>query len=345
MINYLSSIKIFLTMLIILVFISGCVSGVKQSEPHNKQDYEKIETDTLAKDEITKQLKELHKVSEKEYLISGGDEFDIYVFDNPELLTKGVIVMPDGTISMGLAGVVEIEGKNIENATKSIEEKLGKYILDPKVTLIPNHIKSSTFTIMGSVVNPGVYQVKSGYNITDGIAVAQGFSEGERDGDTIDMANLDLAFILRDKKILPINFVNIVKKGSYLDNIPLSNGDYIYIPSVMNLNVFVLGQVAVPGYCAYNDNLTLLRAMSWAQGRLPSSSDIAIIVRGNLVTPTIYKVDVEDILRGRIPDFKLKPNDIIYFPSGTIADYNLIIQKIIPTFELLNLLAGPFSAY
>ncbi|MCP4179479.1 MAG: capsule biosynthesis protein CapA [bacterium] len=328
---------------ILIVLLSGCQSGVKQSLPGKKPAYAEIKMDPSSIKETKKELSNLQKVKDDEYIISAGDQFDIFVYDNPELLTKGVIVMPDGTVSMELAGVVEIGDSTIEGATKAIEDKLGIYIINPKVTLVANHIKSATFTIIGSVVNPGVYPIRSGYRLTDAVAEASGLSEGEKDGDTIELANLDHAFVVRDKKMLPVDFVKVIKNGNRLNNIPLKNNDYIYIPSSMNLNVFIMGEVLVPGSCAYNENLTLLKALSWAQGRKKTSSDIAVVVRGNLVSPKVFKIDVEDILRGRVADFKLEPNDIVYFPSGYVADYNLIVKKIIPTFEVINLLAGPFG--
>ena len=334
---------LFFASFIAILMLFGCTTGINQSDKVKRTAYEEYQVDKIPQKKINQQLSELQNVDEIEYLISAGDEFDIYVYDNPELTTKGVIVMPDGTISMELAGVVHVGEKTIEQATLSLNNQLGKYIIAPQATLIPNHIKSSTFTIVGSVYNPGVYNIKSGYRVTDAIARAQGFLHGERDGDTIDLANLDYAFIMRNKKVLPVDFKKIIKKGSRLNNIPIQNGDYIYIPSVMNLNVYVLGEVVISGACAFTDNLTLLKALNWAQGRKSSSSDIAVVVRGGLVNPTVFKVDTEEILRGRAPDFQLKPNDIVYFPAGSVHNYNLVIEKIIPLFEVLNLLGGPFG--
>lgn len=327
-----------------LLWITGCSTGVKQAVPMENVTFEEIKAKQEDDDKIQVQLTSLHTISEEEYRISIGDELDVYVFDNPDLETKGVKVMADGTISMGLVGVVNIGGKTIEEASKEIEIKLGKYIKKPNVTLVPTHIKSSTATIVGAVANPGIYEIKKGYKITDVVAMAQGFQGGKRGGDTVEMANLQMSFIARDNKVLPVDFFEIFKRGNALNNIPVKNGDYIFIPSNMSLHVFVLGEVTSPGYCPYNDDLTISKALANSITRKNTSSDIALVLRGNLIKPTVYKIDVEDILRGRAPDFPLKPNDIVYFPSGSVSDYNLIIQKIIPTFEMLNLLAGPFGS-
>ncbi len=329
---------------ILLLLISGCSTGVHQSAPAKKtKPFEQIAFKTLNKEEVDQKLRKLHNVKEESYEIVTGDRFDIYVYDNPDLTVKSLIVMPDGTISLGLIGVVPIAGKTIKDATDLINKRFSKYIVDPKTTLVPTHIQSSIFTIAGSVINPGVYSIKSGYKISDAIAAAQGFAQGVKDGDSIELANLDNAFIARGEKVLPVDFNEIIKKGNQLYNIPVINGDYIYIPSSMNQEVYVLGEVVSPGYYAFTENFTLLRALSWSQGRLNTSSDYAVIVRGGLLNPNVYKVNVEDVLRGRAPDFKLMPNDIVYFPSGAFTDYNLVIEKIIPTFELLAIISGPIK--
>ena len=43
-------------------------------------------------------------------------------------------------------------------------------------------------------------------------------------------------------------------------------------------------------------------------------------------------------------DFKLQANDIIYVPQDGISKWNRIVRKILPTLQLVNLLAGPFGS-
>ena len=337
--------KINLILFILIICISGCLnSGVKQSNTPIKTTYEKIEINNADEKKIDNELNKLQTIVEEEYKISTGDQLDIYVYDNQDLNTKGVTVMPDGTISMELIGVVEVGEKTIPESQGIIEKRLRKYIIKPIVTIVPNNIKSSTFTIVGAVINSGVYEIKSGYRITDAIGVAQGFKTGWRGGETIDIANLDHAFIVRNDKMLPVNFEDIFNNGNFMNNIPLMNEDYIYIPSSVNLNVYLMGEIVIPGNCPYKNNLTLVQALSYANGKKETSSGIAIVLRGNLIKPDVYKINFEDMLRGMAPDFKLKPNDIIYFPSGEIDDYNLTVNQVIPTFVLLNLLTKPIAA-
>ena len=54
-------------------------------------------------------------------------------------------------------------------------------------------------------------------------------------------------------------------------------------------------------------------------------------------------IDIDDVMRGKKKDFALKPNDILFVPRGPFSQYNTAIRQIMPTFELLNLIAGPFG--
>jgi len=329
-----------LTTLVLIVFMTGCFT---EYADENEAAADEIAISSMKEVEILKVLMELHRLPDKPYRVATGDKFDFYVYDNADLNSKGLIVMPDGSISIGLIGVVKVSGLTVDECNKLIEKKLLKYINNPKPTLIPTEIKSSSFTIIGKVGNPGVYTIRKNAKLTDAIALAQGFSVGERQGDTVEMADLEHAFIARDNKILPVDFVKAIRKGDHLHNIPLQDGDYIYIPSTMNREIFVMGEVLLPGYVAYNEGMTIVQALSYARKRLDTASDDALVIRGNLNKPKVYLIDVEGILYGERKDFRLRPNDIVFFPKDGFSEYNEIVEKLLPTFELLNLMAGPFG--
>ena len=298
-----------------------------------------------SKEEIRKELKQLQKKIIKKYKILPGDTFDFYVYDEPELTYKQLTVMPDGAISIGLIGRVDLYKLTIEEAIKKINNRLKKYLKYPHAVLVPSSIKSASFTILGQVNNPGVYSIGNNTKVTDALALAKGLAWGEDEkGNKIPLANLEHSYVIRNNEFLPVSFTEILNNGNTLHNIPLQEGDYIYIPSKLNQMIYIIGQVETPSFVPYTSDLTLSRCIAFAEGRKEiTSSDVAVIVRGNINNPMAYKVNIEDILMGRTRDFKLEANDVIYFPTGGFYDYNLFIQRIIPTFELINLMLGPFG--
>jgi polysaccharide export outer membrane protein len=330
---------------IITLFISGCNSVVPQVplKLAQEQELEEVKIDKKSPEEIKKELLELQKVKRPLYRISGGDVFNFSVYDNPELLNEGLNVTPDGYLTLPLVGPIKIEGYTIVEATKVIEDKLSRYIRNPKVTLSPVNIQSATFTILGKVNRPNRYVLNNNMRITDAIALAGGLTMGIFDGDSVEIANLNEAYIMRKGKILPVDFTKALFEGNMLNNIPLVNGDYIYVPSNLNTSVYILGAVNNPASVGYKKDLTLMKALTYARGLTVEHSEMILIIRGSVVNPKVYKVNIDNILRGEGFDFALRPNDIIFVPKGGLSQYNDIVRKIVPTVAAINLLAGPFG--
>lgn len=336
-------------LLVFLLLLGGCQiteniqDDLSYKEPTESPAVNQVKVPDLDPEVQNKRLRELQQIKAGEYTIQPGDLFDYYVYDNNDLTAKGVVVLPDGSMPLNLAGVVPVGGKTIAEAVELIEERLAKYIRSPKVSLLPTSIKSSRFTIVGKVGNPGVYDIKNNTRLTDAIAIAQGFSVGERQGDTVEMADLEHAFVIRKGELLPVNFIEAIRNGNYLHNIPLADGDYIYIPSTMNREVFVVGQVEMPGYVGYKERMTLVQAIAYARGRKSGAASDVLVIRGGLVKPLVYRVEVERILRGKALPFMLKPNDIVYVPRSNLEEWNEIIRGLLPTFELLNVVSDTIN--
>ena len=54
----------------------------------------------------------------------------------------------------------------------------------------------------------------------------------------------------------------------------------------------------------------------------------------------IYKVDIDDLLSGRGRNFLIAPEDVVYIPKDSISEYNVFVNKLMPSFQLLNSIEG-----
>ena len=294
---------------------------------------------------LQEDLKALHVINPTPYEIHPGDTFQISVYNQPSL-TSNVLVGPDGTASLPLVGILKLAGMNLEDATNMIEDKLALYLRSPIVTLAPLSVSGYTFTIAGRVVHPGNYAISIGQTrIRDAIALSGGFAVGSFHNDTVELADLDNAFIKRDGKKLPIDFKKLVYEGDDLHNIPLLNGDYIYIPSTMSGYIIFLGEVGMNTYVGFTEGMTLLQGLSYVGGLKSDTHNANVrVIRGGSENTVVYTVNVDKILNGKMKDFGLNANDIIYVPQNNITVWNNFIRDILPTIQLINLLAGPFGS-
>jgi len=302
----------------------------------------KQEGDTFA---IQEELKAIHVVNPVPYEIQPGDAFQISVYNQPTLASN-ILIAPDGTASIPLIGILKLSGMNLEDATNLIEERFSKYLKAPLVTLAPTTINGYYFTIAGRVVRPGNYTVSIGQTrLLDTIALAGGFQMGSFNNDTVELADLDNAYIKRDGRKLPVDFKKLVYDGDDLNNIPVLNGDYIYIPSTMNGSIIFLGEVNHNTYVGFNEGMTLLQGLAYVDGlKTDTHSHFVRVIRGGINNTVVYTVNVEQILNGKMKDFVLRANDIIYVPQDDISKWNQLVRKLLPTLQLVNLLAGPFGS-
>ena len=294
---------------------------------------------------IQEELKALHVVNPVPYEIRPGDTFQLSVYNQPSL-TSNILVAPDGTVSLPLVGIVKVSGMNMEDATNLIEEKISKYLKTPIVSLAPQSVSGFYFTIAGRVNRPGNYGVSIGQtHLLDAISRAGGFEKGQFHGDTVELADLDNAYIKRNGKQLPVDFKKLVYDGDDLNNIPLLNGDYIYVPSTMSGYIIFLGEVGSNTYVGFSEGMTLLQGLSYVNGlKSDTYSTYVRVIRGGMENTVVYTVNIDQILNGKMKDFALNANDIIYVPQDGFTKWNTIIRKLLPTLQLVNLLAGPFGS-
>lgn len=349
--------KVVITTFIVLV-LSGCIASPKpQATDLSKLNkLKKVElvkkdfsgTDVLETDfeiihneqdikNIQKELLSLQKKDNSDYVIGSGDMFNIFVYEEPELNVKGSVVKVDGTLTFQLIGDVKIAGLTINKAMEKIANKLKRYLVNPIVSIIPVEFRSKSFTILGKVSQPGTYQITNNTKVIDSIALAEGLSIGIFEDNTIELADLEHAFIRRGRKVLPVNFIELVRKGNPLHNVPLKDKDYIYIPSALNTEVYILGQVNLPGHYGFKERMTLSQLVTYAKGfKINANLQKVAIIRGTLSRPTVYVANLQDIFEGKSKDFKIKPFDIVYIPTSTLGDWNNILSMIMPSLETIQ---------
>lgn len=291
---------------------------------------------TQTTQETIEELQRLNNIDLPPYKLGPGDKMKIYVYDEPELDSDVVIVKQDGTLSYRLVGEIDVTGMTIPEATELIEEKLKSYVLYPKVSIIPFEARSSTITMLGKVTYPGIIEIKGRMRILDALASAGGLALGYFQNNSVELADLERTFMIRDNRLLPIDFVELVQNGKMIYNIPLLDRDYIYIPSAINREVYIIGEVNQEGHYFYQENMTLVQSITFAQGFKDTAQSTVYVIRGNLTHPRIFKINTKDILRAEVRDFRLKPNDIIYIPKHPIAKWNEVVNSALPSLQAIQ---------
>ena len=180
------------------------------------------------------QPRELRMVSLPAYVIEAPDELEISIRPaNPDLAISTVQVQADGTVDLGFAGDVYLEGLTLEEAERKISQHLqvvegSKAEKEPyRVSVrLSNGIQSKSYYVLGTVTTQGKFPITGNETVLDGILAA-----GLRSNSLPDKA-----YLVRPRPagmpdvVLKVDWAGIKDRGDTLTNYQLFPGDRIVVP-------------------------------------------------------------------------------------------------------------------
>lgn len=287
-------------------------------------------------------LRKIEREDDAVYRMNSGDQIEIRVYGHEDLgmLTR---LGPDGTIGMAFVGQVKLSDLTISEGAEVITKGLEKYIKSPVVSITLREVASETATISGACQHPGVYQISNQTRLADLYALAGGSGIRLFNGVDVDVADLEHSMFIRNGEALPIDFAKAINGGEKLHNIKIRKGDYVHIAQRLESSITICGEVRSPHKRLYESGMGLVETLATAGWMKDSHWKHVIIIRNGLANPKMYKVDVDGILAGRCRNVPLAPNDIIYVPKDDLSEFNVFVNKLLPTAEIASLLRSSVS--
>lgn len=113
------------------------------------------------------------------------DKLNITVFQVPDLSGE-FQVDQTGNINLPLIGTVQALGRTPPELSQVLQEKFGAtYLRNPNVQVAVKEATAQTFTVDGSVKNPGVYKIVGQTTLIKAVASASGVSEDADTGSVV----------------------------------------------------------------------------------------------------------------------------------------------------------------
>jgi polysaccharide export outer membrane protein len=112
------------------------------------------------------------------YRLSAYDVIDVSIYNEEDLHTRAKLGS-DGTALLPLIGTVSLSGKTVAEANELIRKRYAEgFVKDPHILLTVLEYRKSTFSILGQVARPGIYEIPEGthMSIVDAILLAGGFT-------------------------------------------------------------------------------------------------------------------------------------------------------------------------
>lgn len=162
-----------------------------------------------------------------DYRVQAEDILEITVYEQPDLDVKARVTSK-GEIAYPLLGKINVAGLTISEVEDMITELLAAdYLVNPQVRVFISEYRLKQISVLGSVKNPGKYDMYAERDTTvlQAIAMAGGFS---------DVASINGTRIIRNEdgqqKIIPIKVTDITTKGMKNQDVSLQPGDIVYVP-------------------------------------------------------------------------------------------------------------------
>ncbi len=328
------------TVVLLALTIAGCAALKRQPEGFVNGHEAIIAGNQHASSDVDPRLLERrstpHPVTPS-YRLGPGDELNVMIIGEDEL--SGIHkIGPDGSIVMPLIGDVSVDGLTRAQANTLVADRLqpffdGRRDVAIEVTLYENN----KVYVLGRVEQPGIVELTGEGTLLQALAEAGGLPVREY------RSYLARAAIIRGRdEILWVDLIDLFQNGNLQGNIPLRNGDIVYVPDSEDTIVFVMGEVVNPGAIPIKVRLNLTQALAQAGGPTEDADWEAVYLirskeRGGPGEPV--RISLADIIKRAdfTQNYVLKSGDILYIARNGLADINYYLRQLQPVTEPLGI--------
>ena len=213
------------------------------------------------------------------YTLTAGDQVDISVLGHDDLRTSAVI-LPDGTITLPIAGVVTASGLTPGQLSSIIARRMSTQLNQPEVSVLVRERSAGTVSILGAVKQPGSHALKDGWRVLDLVGDSGGLIDTNPQAVS--------ATLVRGSQVIPVDVAALMTTPDPDRNVPLKPNDLLLIQErdPRFVSVEVLGEVAKPGYMPAPSDGSIATVLAAAGGTNPDAAlSQATILRNGATIP------------------------------------------------------------
>lgn len=240
----------------------------------------------------------------KDYVIGDGDGLQISVWGNPEL-SVSITVRPDGKISLPALGDIKASGLTPTELKGVLEKELVAFVKKPIVTVIVTGITNYQVLVFGNGASPGIQTLNKETTLLQFLS---------RLG-TLQNADLERAYLVRNKQKIKTNFYELFVKGDLTQDIVLEHNDIIFIPDNFPNRINIVGAVKAPNTLPYKEGLTILDVILSVGGftQFAKENDVVVMRRSDKGDWRVQRtVRVKDMMKGDLAEnILIMPGDFI----------------------------------
>ncbi len=240
----------------------------------------------------------------QDYIVGEGDVLRITVYNHPDLTTIARVT-GEGEILFPLIGSVKVGDLTLSSVVEKISVRLADgYIIEPQVSVFIEEYRSKKVVLMGQVEKPGLYILDGRTTFMELLSKAGGLTKNA--GDSAVIKRKENPLDASEKKIA-IDLKRLVEKGDMSLDVPVMDGDSIYI--IKAGLFYVTGEIRKPDSYKYEEGLTIVKAITMAGG----FTDKAATGKVKIIRKLNGK---EEVLERVKMDEQVLPDDVIVVPES-----------------------------
>ena len=159
-------------------------------------------------------------VSSSSYKIGPADILSVHVWNEGEF-SGPAMVHEDGMITLPLVGDLKASGMTPVEVQEKVKTALGKYVVNPLVTITVQQVGSKRYYMDGQINRPGEYPLVVPTTILESISKAGGVHE---------FANSKKIYVLRGDQRIRFNYKDVLRGKNMSQNILLKPDDHVVVP-------------------------------------------------------------------------------------------------------------------
>ena len=278
-------------------------------------------------------LRNFEPAADEAYRLGKGDEITVDIAGRPDLAAK-LVVGPDGCVTLPLAGDIKLDGMTRPEAGKAIEAALAHYYDNLSVQVTVTKYTSNRVLVLGAVATPGEVTFEGTPTLLEALT-----RSGLVTGPNKVAAIPERCAIYRGSdQVVWVELRQLVESGNTLADLRLRRDDVIYVPSLTEQFVSVLGEVQHPGAVPVTSSSTLASVLADAGGLTDQAGNNAHIQIVDPSTGTSRMLAFKDVLNPvKSREVTLKPGEIVFVPKTGFARATYVIQRLNPLFQLSTL--------
>lgn len=290
-----------------------------------------------------------------QYTIGAGDVLNIIVWDHPELTSPVVVnqnsvdttrtgswVDPQGNIFYPYVGKIHVAGLTLAQVRQLLTNRLAQYIRHPQVDVNISAFRAKKVYVSGAVGKPSQLPITNvPLTVLDAVNQAGGLLPNADSGRIrVTHNGADYTLSLRD----------LMQQGDMSQNLLLSNGDVVHVPSNDNQKVYVMGEIGRQQTLKMDESgMNLTEALGNASGinqDMANATGVFVIRAENHPdtgkVARIYQLNLSDASAYALgTQFKLQPQDVVYVTATPLTRWNRLLGQIMPTIlGISNLATG-----